>query len=609
MQAFTLSRAARQGGFIAVVMLLLLVIGSLYLIVTGLSTAAEAGRRHQEDVTALALGQAKDALIARAALDANRPGSLPCPDLNNDGVADTLLGNNCPGYVGRLPWRTLGLPDLRDAAGERLWYALSQSFTDSPGFRINSDTQGTLVVPGMAPTGGIVAIVLAPAAVVGTQQRSGPSGGSPDQTCAWGVHENCKVGNYLEGQNATVDLTYEQSARCERTDCPGGVPFNDQLMVITHADLFAIVEPVVAKRIEKEIVPQLNSYFQLWGQALNGSPLQGFYPFAAPYIDATVAPPDPDRAQDEYRGAMDQSNGLLPLSTLTADRPGPNPPPASAWIRWEGIAIEKANPGDPGTLSVPMPSSGPGNGLGPVQFTYTYTCAPPPPCPPELNVRLTARLRNAVASLLLPTGVTSSASWGVAPVGASAPAVATPSIDWAKPPPPPLPALPPPPPVTYGDLILTVTFSLPPAGPPTNVDVTLPTVGTSSFLPMTDPSDPATGWFVRNGWHRQTYYAVGAPFQPTAARPLAPSPCPAPPADCIDVIGEVATARAVLVLAGRHIGTGTRTYAIANYFEDQNQLNTPENATPPAGSPDYVFERKARTKLFNDRLVVVAPQP
>ncbi len=27
--------------------------------------------------------------------------------------------------LGRLPWKTLGLPDLRDAFGERLWYAVS----------------------------------------------------------------------------------------------------------------------------------------------------------------------------------------------------------------------------------------------------------------------------------------------------------------------------------------------------------------------------------------------------------------------------------------------------------------------------------------------------
>ncbi|MGH8743001.1 MAG: hypothetical protein ACREUY_01845, partial [Burkholderiales bacterium] len=35
--------------------------------------------------TTTALAQAKDALIGYAASDANRPGELPCPDVNNDG--------------------------------------------------------------------------------------------------------------------------------------------------------------------------------------------------------------------------------------------------------------------------------------------------------------------------------------------------------------------------------------------------------------------------------------------------------------------------------------------------------------------------------------------
>ena len=30
----------------------------------------------------------KEALIGRAAADINRPGSLPCPDVNDDGIAE-----------------------------------------------------------------------------------------------------------------------------------------------------------------------------------------------------------------------------------------------------------------------------------------------------------------------------------------------------------------------------------------------------------------------------------------------------------------------------------------------------------------------------------------
>ena len=91
-----------------------------------------AGVRNELDKsTASALAQAKDALIGRAATDNNRPGSLPCPDVDNDGVADSNFGN-CIDYIGRLPWKTLDLPELLDGNGDRLWYALSAKLRDNP---------------------------------------------------------------------------------------------------------------------------------------------------------------------------------------------------------------------------------------------------------------------------------------------------------------------------------------------------------------------------------------------------------------------------------------------------------------------------------------------
>ena len=74
-----------------------------------------------ERVTEASLAKAKEALIAYAATDGNRPGELPCPDTHipsgaSHGIADLLAGPNCPSNVGRLPWRTLGLPDLRDGS-------------------------------------------------------------------------------------------------------------------------------------------------------------------------------------------------------------------------------------------------------------------------------------------------------------------------------------------------------------------------------------------------------------------------------------------------------------------------------------------------------------
>ena len=113
---------ARQRGAALMLMLVIVVMGIAAALVGSLSTTALKNAR--QETTAVALAQAKDALIGRAVSDNNMPGSLPCPDTNDDGSAELLSGNDCPSYIGRLPWKTLDLPDLRDGSGERLWYAL-----------------------------------------------------------------------------------------------------------------------------------------------------------------------------------------------------------------------------------------------------------------------------------------------------------------------------------------------------------------------------------------------------------------------------------------------------------------------------------------------------
>ena len=205
-----------------------------------------------------------------------------------------------------------------------------------------------------------------------------------------------------------------------------------------------------------------------------------------------------------------------------------------------------------------------------------------PVCAGGVGITLTARLQNVAKSLLLPTGITDGSGWLLSSGGGVT--VTLPSLEAAT-----------------GDLLLTATFDVPATSvPSTSLLITFPEL---AFSAVTDPAQ----WFAMNGWHRQTYYAVASSFHPNATRDLA-DPCPATPPDCISVVTGPPKARAVLVLAGRHLGTGVRTYTIANYFELENAVSTPFDASgTPA--PDYVFEQKQRTKTFNDRLVVVAVEP
>ncbi len=112
---------------IIVVAILVLLLARLF---AGFLGAEDVSDR--DKVSLEALTQAKAGLIAYAVsvqpdTYAKRPGELPCPDLDNDGDAE-ITCFQAEQRIGRLPWRTLKLPDLRDGYGERLWYALSSTF-------------------------------------------------------------------------------------------------------------------------------------------------------------------------------------------------------------------------------------------------------------------------------------------------------------------------------------------------------------------------------------------------------------------------------------------------------------------------------------------------
>ena len=203
----------------------------------------------RDKITAAALAQAKQALIGRAFADSNRPGSLPCPDLvtnipgtnvPNDGSADLYAGDDCPSYIGRLPWRTLGLPDLRDGSGERLWYAVTREFARNPSNAaclnsfcpLNTDNKGQFTITGTAAATDVIAIVFSAGSVVAPQVRDT-------------ANEN-NVVNYLEGGNETGITTLTFTAD----------NVNDRLLAITGADIW----PLIEKRAASEILAKLQAY-------------------------------------------------------------------------------------------------------------------------------------------------------------------------------------------------------------------------------------------------------------------------------------------------------------------------------------------------------------
>lgn len=271
------ARHKQRGVVLLVVMLLILVAGS-FVLLKALNIAANRQADDPDATTYRALKQAKQALIGYAvntpALTPSGlgPGRLPCPDLNGDGAAAgtcSLGGANA--MTGRFPYREIMSDRIVDGAGEPLWYALDEAYRyHLANVVINSDTPNGLVVDAQTD---IVAVIIAPGAAVGTQDR----GGTPAIT------------DFLEGDNATTDDAVFTLADPD-------IPFNDTLVTVTRAELMAAVE----RRVLAEATNALNAYYNLY---------RG-YPWASPFQNP---------ATSDFRPNPGTTAGHLPLHV---DTPG-----------------------------------------------------------------------------------------------------------------------------------------------------------------------------------------------------------------------------------------------------------------------------------------------
>jgi len=123
-------------------------------------------------------------------------------------------------------------------------------------------------------------------------------------------------------------------------------------------------------------------------------------------------------------------------------------------------------------------------------------------------------------------------------------------------------------------------------------------IGVLADHALLDPQAAGTGWFLRNEWHRLSYYAL-APGH--AAATAAPRTCGAPPRECLSLRAPDATARgrALLILAGRGLAGASRPGTkIADYLDGDENRNG-----------DLVFEQRRIDAQFNDRILLVDAAP
>jgi hypothetical protein len=446
---------ARQRGALFIVMATVLVLGFAWFVVaamgkTGVTKADKDAR------TAAALQAAKRALLGHVAHYAARtdfefPGRMPCPESRsypgtlNEGESNG--GCTTPVTLfGRLPWKTLGIDQLRDADGEPLWYALSPNFHPvafplnpaPPDPYLNFGTPAALPFNDGAGVTNVVAVILAP----GRALKSDPCTGFIQEINRYALALEPK--KFFECGNATGAYTNPGTA----------TNTNDRVLAITKAEWIEAISGAVADRLQRQVAPALENFRTTESNASWG--LQ-FLPNPSSFSDPTA---------NTLCGADGVREGLMPATASASSS-------CTSWTN--GTVTQLA-----GLLGTPSCSQAGAN----YQCTFFNLSLIAP-----LDARIRARAPNLLGAFRAPitaASITNDRGGTVSNFSLT--------VDYGN---------------YWVDLDFRITFPLLAVGSLVTVTIpNLPDAAVMGVDgPMGAPV-PAR-WFFRNGWGRYTYFAIG----------------------------------------------------------------------------------------------------
>jgi hypothetical protein len=548
----TSRRPIRERGAALLIMVMIIGLGSTWYLVSQLNAESGGMTAVYRARNALILNRAKLALIGYVAAKAaeageNNPGRFPCPEAVNT-IGTTSEGTSAPvvtpstptcNSIGRFPWRTVGLEKLVDTAGEPLWYVVGPSWrltNSSSTLLINSDTSGDLTVDSQQ----VVALIIAPGAAMNAQSATGCT--AHNQTRSTPA-PSMDAANYIECFNSGT-LQFVTTAASSS--------YNDQAVRITVADVMPAIEAAIANRIEREILPALQTVYTpaTWG--FSGS--NPVLPFAAAFAN-----PGSGAGTSNYQGAANTYAGLLPFNqTQGCTVSASDPRCTTTFLSWSS--------------SGPAQSGGTGSihtGEAPYPNTCSWESAEVFSCigaynRPTISLNLTVTVTNVAMGLrkldlanltfTAENDFNCSPCWGQQTVAYTA----TTSLN------------------ADGSATISVVGSALPdidsAGWGTwatyKISFNRAFIGDHALL---DTANATTGWFARNEWYRLVYYAMSP--SNTAVEVATERSCSAAPADCLTVTNMTPSSSksALLVLAGRSVNGSTRPSAtLADYLEFGN---------------------------------------
>jgi hypothetical protein len=324
---------AKQNGIVLIIFAIILVLAAMAYFIKMFDPAALQAAR--DDKNAQFLAQAKQALISHSvsrAAAGERPGDMPKPDyfastevpFDYDGTADTgcldftsatglpliLSGNNVR-CLGRLPWRTIGLPiadsSLNDPAGNMPWYAVSANLVDPgcvkllnpnivnlpyTGFVCNNDTRLSYPWLTVRDSSGnilsnqVAVVLMLPSGILPGQIRPvAPLGSVTNYLDSVTVPAVC-VAPCVPGTYSNADFDNDFIIP-PPVDAPASTS-NDRVVYITIQELMRAVE----RRATQEAAVQLKRYYTNSSAAAANR----FYPYAANLGDVDNACVDTNKA-------------------------------------------------------------------------------------------------------------------------------------------------------------------------------------------------------------------------------------------------------------------------------------------------------------------------
>ncbi len=257
----------QNGAALLIMMLVLILTASTFMIARFDNRSIEIER---DKKTAAALAEAKQALIAysqneffkkpcSAGKKCARPGDLPCPALDNSGKSEPSCGDEegSSGQdkrLGLFPWKTLGVGDLRDGYGERLWYAVSNNYkNNTKKIPLNIDTLGTIslrdasgkIIYDGSKSNGLAALLISAGPPIKSQKRE--------------MVTQLDVNNYLdtfsiESNAGFIDGTNNGFIKGPIFDLEDRVIVNDKFLEIKTADINTAIIKVILLEAKNELL-------------------------------------------------------------------------------------------------------------------------------------------------------------------------------------------------------------------------------------------------------------------------------------------------------------------------------------------------------------------